>query len=232
MKSKYRKVKTMGRRPYNSDLERFMTKIQEQDHGYTTPCMQWTAGTFNSGYGDFGMWLGDPPKVYSVRAHKWLYEQLIGPVPQGMELDHKCRNKLCCNPDHLEPVTHRENSSRGTQGILKSGRTSRYRGVSWDNQMKRWITKIQLKRKQYNLGYYETEEEAHQAYLSVLARYEEDGSVPPPKKHPKTSQYKGVSWDRRRGRWIASARIHGKQTAIGRFDTEEEAYQAYLKAIQ
>lgn len=166
------------------------------------------------------------------RAHKWLYEQLIGPVPKGLELDHKCRNKLCCNPDHLELVTHRENTARGSLGALKPGKTSQYRGVSWDQQMNKWITKIRLNHKQYNLGYYEREEEAHQAYLSALEKYEEDGTVPPPKKKPKTSKYKGVHWDDERGKWSAAARVHGKQTSFGRFDTEEEAYQAYLNGTQ
>jgi hypothetical protein len=48
----------------------------------------------------------------SIGAHRWLYEQLVGLVPNGLELDHLCRNKRCVNPAHLEPVTHRENMRR------------------------------------------------------------------------------------------------------------------------
>lgn len=47
-----------------------------------------------------------------VGVHKVAYEYLIGPVPEGMELDHLCHNKRCVNPDHLEPVTHAENLRR------------------------------------------------------------------------------------------------------------------------
>jgi hypothetical protein len=50
---------------------------------------------------------------YSGRqAHRVVYETLAGPVPDGLELDHLCRQKACVNPQHLEPVTHRENMRR------------------------------------------------------------------------------------------------------------------------
>jgi hypothetical protein len=45
-------------------------------------------------------------------AHRIMYEAKYGPVPKGMELDHICRKRACCNPDHVEPVTHRENMLR------------------------------------------------------------------------------------------------------------------------
>ncbi len=45
--------------------------------------------------------------------HKVAYEELVGTVPEGAELDHLCRVRACCNPAHLEPVTHRENVERG-----------------------------------------------------------------------------------------------------------------------
>jgi hypothetical protein len=70
-------------------------------------CWEWTGAKTGAGYG----------KILTFRsiqvAHRVLYELLVGPVPDGMELDHLCQNKSCVNPGHLEPVTHRENIRRG-----------------------------------------------------------------------------------------------------------------------
>lgn len=69
-------------------------------------CLLWT-GTAPHGYGSF--WY-DGKKV---RAHRFSYEHFIGEIAPGLVLDHLCRNTLCVNPDHLEPVTHAENLRRG-----------------------------------------------------------------------------------------------------------------------
>lgn len=64
-------------------------------------------GRTRTGYGQF--W--DGQRI--VQAHRFAYEALVGPVPDGLELDHLCRNRQCCNPAHLEPVSGRENKLRG-----------------------------------------------------------------------------------------------------------------------
>lgn len=48
-----------------------------------------------------------------ITAHRFAYELLVGPVPDGLQLDHLCRNRACCNPEHLEPVEGVENRLRG-----------------------------------------------------------------------------------------------------------------------
>jgi hypothetical protein len=50
--------------------------------------------------------------------HRAVYAALVGPIPQGLHLDHLCRVRNCVNPAHLEPVTNRENGARGIKGAL------------------------------------------------------------------------------------------------------------------
>jgi hypothetical protein len=51
-------------------------------------------------------------------AHRYVYETHKEAIPNGLELDHLCRNTLCVNPNHLEPVTHAENCRRGKRAKL------------------------------------------------------------------------------------------------------------------
>lgn len=69
----------------------------------TGDCWEWTGGTSPAGYGKAGTRL----------AHRLVYEMLVGPIPEGLTLDHLCRNRVCVNPDHLEPVTLADNVRRG-----------------------------------------------------------------------------------------------------------------------
>lgn len=71
-------------------------------------CWLWTGGKDKRGYGFF--WSGSQ----GVRAYRWAFEHLVGPVPPGMHLDHLCRVTGCVNPAHLEIVTPRENIMRGS----------------------------------------------------------------------------------------------------------------------
>lgn len=70
-------------------------------------CWEWTAARNSYGYGLI-KYQGKP-----WAAHRFAYEQLVGPIPEGKELDHLCRNRACVRPGHLEPVTHLENCLRG-----------------------------------------------------------------------------------------------------------------------
>ena len=75
-------------------------------------CWEWTGAKWK-GYGQFGTQI-TPGKWRNVKAHRFAYEMFVGPIPEGLQLDHLCRNPGCVNPDHLEPVTNRENGLRGT----------------------------------------------------------------------------------------------------------------------
>jgi len=64
------------------------------------------------GYGTM-QWRDENGKVVTRRAHRLMYQILVGPIPAGMDLDHLCRVRACVNPEHLEPVTRKENVARG-----------------------------------------------------------------------------------------------------------------------
>jgi endogenous inhibitor of DNA gyrase (YacG/DUF329 family) len=71
-------------------------------------CWIWQKRIDRLGYGRVGV--GGRPSRY---AHIEAYKLVNGPIPDGLELDHLCRNRRCMRPDHLDPVTHLENMRRG-----------------------------------------------------------------------------------------------------------------------
>lgn len=85
-------------------IERFMSKVRVQEG-----CWEWTGRLTPKGYGDFDQ----PHPAKTTRAHRWLWCALYGAVPDGLELDHLCCNRSCVRSDHLEPVLHVVNVSRG-----------------------------------------------------------------------------------------------------------------------
>lgn len=83
-------------------------KIQERiSVDPVSGCWNWTAGRDRGGYGRITV------DATTKLAHRVSYEEFRGPIPDGMFLDHLCRNPACCNPAHLEPVTNAENILRG-----------------------------------------------------------------------------------------------------------------------
>lgn len=85
--------------------DRFWSNVDK-----TEDCWLWTRPVYGPGYARF--WDGES----QVLAHRWIYEQIVGPIPTGLTIDHLCRVRHCVNPAHMEPVTNRENIMRG-EGI-------------------------------------------------------------------------------------------------------------------
>lgn len=84
-----------------------------------TGCWLWTGLLAGQGYGYYR-----PVTLGTRRVHRITYLALVGEIPSGLELDHLCRVRNCCNPAHLEPVTRSENSRRGIGAQVIRARTA------------------------------------------------------------------------------------------------------------
>jgi hypothetical protein len=115
-------------------LDRFWMKVQKGPG-----CWQWTGAKNGDGYGSFA----EGSKGKHHPAHRFSYELTVGPIPDGMQIDHRCRNRSCVNPSHLRPVTHKQNmehdggaqrnSTTGVLGVFR--KKNRYQvGVGHNGQ--------------------------------------------------------------------------------------------------
>lgn len=96
-------------KPFKSwtDSERFWKRVNK-----TETCWLWTGAPDNHlGYARFKIRDASGNRD-AVMVHRFAYEELVGPIPQGLEIDHLCRIRNCVNPAHLDPVTHQENTRR------------------------------------------------------------------------------------------------------------------------
>ena len=98
----YRRMKTKGStdNPHIDNLRRYAV----DDQG----CWVWAGALYSNGYGKTSRWFHG-----TQLAHRVLYVEHRGPIPDGLELDHLCRNRACVNPDHLDPVVRSVNIQRG-----------------------------------------------------------------------------------------------------------------------
>jgi hypothetical protein len=101
----YKRWKRRGSAQDITADQRFFSYIQPAAEW--DACWIWTSWTDVSGYGRFGI------GKKNVSAHRWSYQFFRAEIPDGLAIDHLCRNRLCVNPWHLEPVTWRENALRG-----------------------------------------------------------------------------------------------------------------------
>ena len=98
------------------------------------------------------------------RAHRASYEHYVGPIPEGMFIDHICGNTPCFNPAHLRAVTPKGNTEHFTR--LSSNNTSGHRGVHFNKKMGKYQAYVQHSRKRIHCGYHDTAEEAGAAALA------------------------------------------------------------------
>lgn len=135
----------MTRRLSNSD--RFFAKVDK-----TATCWNWTAKKIHTGYGQF--WINGGHTV----AHRIAYEWLVGPIPEGMEIDHTCHNRSCVNPAHMRVVTHKQNQENNAGAYHNS--SSGVRGVIRVSSRNHWRTEVVHNKKTYSAGTFQDVESA------------------------------------------------------------------------
>lgn len=136
-------------------IARFWERVDKTD-----TCWLWTAGRTSRGY---GMVMIDGNRQY---VHRFVYELLVGPIPDGALIDHKCRVRACVNPQHLQPVMHGPNAENraGSQANSRSG----VRGVY--PYKGRWRAQACVDRKVHDGGVHDTIEEAEAAVIALRLR--------------------------------------------------------------
>lgn len=100
-------------RPNDRRLERrpaAARALARLDTSNPSACWEWPGATNGVGYGVVGRGGKSGSNCY---VHRVVYEHLVGQIPAGLVLDHLCRNRICANPAHLQPVTHQVNLTRG-----------------------------------------------------------------------------------------------------------------------
>ena len=118
-----------------------------------TGCWLWKLAVNNRGY---AMIRTRDRKM--TLAHRVSYEVHIGPIPDGLVIDHLCRNRTCVNPAHLRAVTPKQNSEHKAADSHKA--RSGVRGVVWHVATRKWMSQVRHNGKQHVGGFHSTIEEA------------------------------------------------------------------------
>lgn len=100
-----------------TDIQAFFEKVDK-----TGQCWVWIGTLTSKGYGRFHI----HSKRY--RAHRWSYERFVGPLEEGMTIDHLCKRKSCVNPEHLEQVTNSVNIQR-----YHADNSLIWQSIDWEN---------------------------------------------------------------------------------------------------
>ena len=137
-----------------SGTDRFWSKVSK-----SSSCWEWNSTINDRGYGVYRL------DGRMVRAHRLAYEMRVGSIPEGLVLDHTCHNRSCVNPDHLRPVTNKQNIEH-RNGPNRDNKTSGILGVSWHKRKKLWRTSVTHHGTRHYCGEYSTRAEAEAAVIS------------------------------------------------------------------
>jgi len=123
----------MSRWPQRMFEERFWDKVAWSSDHWAEPhpvsaCWEWLGARSDAGYGQIR---ADKPDWTVMYAHRLAYELERDEIPHGLHIDHLCKNRRCCNPWHLEPVTLAENNKRAHAGATRSEVTKAKMRTAW-----------------------------------------------------------------------------------------------------
>lgn len=143
-------------------VARFWAKVDK-----TWTCWLWTGTQSSHGYGNFTLMEYQPgrtkegTKRRELRSHRYSWEKANGPIPEGMEIDHVCHNKLCVRPSHLRLTTRKQNNENraGANANSRSG----VRGVHWSADKNRWRASVGHNGKSIYVGLFRDLAEAEAA---------------------------------------------------------------------
>lgn len=174
------------------------------------------------------------------QATVYMHREVLQAQPSDV-VDHKNGQRTDNRRENLRFCSISENA--GNAKAVKS--SSSFKGVSRDNQKQAWLAQISISCKHYYLGVYKNEEEAARAYDAAARFYFGEFAHPNfpaetkklsqqeiktcnrlSRKEKTSSRFRGVTWDKRRGKWYAYIRVGGK-TKTAYFTTELEAAQFY-----
>lgn len=135
--------------------QRFWVKVEK-----TESCWNWTGGKISTGYGSIG--LGAPSRKTAL-AHRISYELCIGPIPEGLVIDHTCGNRGCVNPGHLQAVTQKQNTENRHKTSSSTGSLGVYHSTSAPGKFE---ARVKHCGKVHYAGLHATFEEAQRAVVA------------------------------------------------------------------
>ena len=150
-----------------AEKQRFWSKVEKRKDG----CWVWAGQTVSGTHGNlrYGRF-----RIGSHRyvAHRVSWSISHGPIPDGLQLDHRCHNTLCVNPAHLhlvDEVRNHENLA-GPNRMSNNCKHSGFRGVIWHKRDHKWSVQVTHLRKNYYGGYYADVNEANRAAIALRNR--------------------------------------------------------------
>ena len=133
--------------------DRILARVEMQG-----TCLVWLGAKTDRGYGNIRV------EGKTVGVHRAMYEASAGPIKPGAVIDHKCRNRLCVEPSHLQAVTHKQNAENRSP---HRNNLSGFRGVYWHKDKRKFAVCVQHQGRVVHGGYFGTVEAANDAAVAL-----------------------------------------------------------------